>query len=679
MCPDRRGATDGVDTEIPSLAGLEQFRKNVSVVVLNYQRPVTTLECLDALDEARSELIKEIIVVDNGSDPECVATLQSRADDLVHILPIGVNRYFGEGNNIGVEAATGDFLVLLNNDAFVQPGWIEHLASTMAADPTVAAVGPMFLYPDGRVQEVGGVVLPNGEITQVGKGAVWLPPHYTEVCTVDFCSAACLLMRTADFLSAGGFGFEYEPAYYEDVDLCLTIARHFGRVVVNPRARVVHLESHTTTDRALQLHDMVELNRRKFVNVWGEWLSRRQAAGTAFDQAGSEPTVPWGTEVYPPGFTARRPPGTPTVVLYCPYELIPGGGERVMFELGSHLAGELAGAEVIVATPHAYSNTRIQQLARAFGIEDFNLRTQPFDSIDRSTIELGVVLGNAVTPPTAPFGKKNVYICQFPLPISDEHVAVYRSWLSQYDEVWVYSDFVRHYVSGMANYYEMDPPPIRVIYAPATWRDPVGARPWPERRLMLTVGRFFRGGHDKRQDIAIEAMRILASDPAFPLSLAVVGSLHAIPDSRERFQELTELAEGIDCHFYPNVGRNRLGALYADSAILIHAAGFEVNALHYPERLEHFGITPIEAASFGCIPVVYDEGGPAEVLPFLGCNTGFHTVAECVGIIRRLVGDPEGSTALSNELPERAAQFSAEAFRERITKALGDLSITGPW
>ena len=86
-CPDHNHTTDGASIEIPSLAGLQQFRNNVSVIVLNYQCPETTLACLDALDEARSELIKEIIVVDNGSDPDCVATLQSRGDDLVHILP----------------------------------------------------------------------------------------------------------------------------------------------------------------------------------------------------------------------------------------------------------------------------------------------------------------------------------------------------------------------------------------------------------------------------------------------------------------------------------------------------------------------------------------------------------------------------------------------------------------
>jgi len=656
---------------------LTRFHRNVSVVVLNYRRLETTLLCLDALAEATSPLIREIIVVDNGSDPSTVAALEERADDLVRILPLGVNRYFGEGNNIGAEAAAGEFLVFLNNDAFVHPGWIEALASAMQDDPGVAAVGPMFLYPDGRIQEVGGVILPNGEVTQVGKGAVWLPEHYTDPCGVDFCSAACLLLRRADFLSVGGFGFEYEPAYYEDADLCLKLALHFGRVIVEPRARVTHLESHTTTDRALQLHDMVELNRRKFVNVWGEWLARRQVFGTAVADTSDQPTLPWGTGLLPPPRAPRSAP--PTAVLYCPYELVPGGGERVMFELGAHLADRLPSARVVLATPHPYSTARIQQLSRAFGITDFDVEPRPFDQVDTSACELAVVLGNAIVPPVRAFARTNVYLCQFPFPVPDEHIDAHRAWLREYDEVWVYSDFVRRYASGIANLLELDPPPVRVVYPPATWREPDGRRPWQDRHLIVTVGRFFKGGHDKRQDVVVDAVRMLAEGGDFPLSLAVVGSLHATAESRERFAELAALADGLDCHFYPNAGRDRLGALYADAAVLVHAAGSGVDALRHPDRLEHFGITPVESSSFGCIPVAYAEGGPAEVLPLLGCDTGFHSTEEAAAVIARLLADPEGSSALSAALPQRAAMFSAESFRERISKALVDLAVPGPW
>jgi GT2 family glycosyltransferase len=673
MVPDRTSKPHIDD----SGDGVDQFRRNISVVVLNYRRLETTLKCLDSLSEAPSELIKEIIVVDNGSDPESVAALESRTDALVRVLALGINRYFGEGNNIGAEAARGEFVVFLNN-ALVQPGWIESLTSALRDDPSIAAVGPLFLYPDGRIQEVGGVVLPDGEVTHIGQGPPWPADHFTDPHSVDFCSAACLLVRTEDFLRIGGFGFEYEPAYYEDVDLCLKMALHFGPTVVNPRSPVVHLEGHPTTDESLQLDGILDLNRRKFVNVWGEWLSRRRGSGTALAEASGERSVPWGTELFPP---PQPPLGTAqgTVVLYCPYELVPGGGERVMFELGAHLSQELDSTQVIVATPHPYSRVRIQQISRAFGITDFDVLPQRFDEIDKSNIELAVVLGNAIIPPVRAFGKRNVYICQFPFPVPDEHVDTHQAWLREYDEVWVYSDFVRRYVSGIANFYELEPPPIRIVYPPATWSEPESQVPWKDRRLILTVGRFFTGGHNKRQDIVIEAVRLLAENQQLPFSLAVVGALHASPESRQRYQELTEMAQGIDCHFYPNAGRQRLASLYANSAVLVHATGYGVNPLHYPDRLEHFGITPVECSSFGCIPVAYAEGGPAEVLPLLGCDTGFHTTSEAAEIISKLLRDPDASTALSRQLPSRASIFSAHAFRERVSEALVELSVPGPW
>src|SRR5580698_258492 len=303
----------------------DTFDHNVSVIVLNYNHADTTLQCLEALRRAGSVLIREVIVVDNGSDDEEVAILRQhkRANDFV-LVEVGENRYFSEGNNIGVDFATGDFIVFLNNDAFVEPGWIDELAATMVNDPTVAAVGPMFLYPDGRVQEVGSVALPTGDVVQVGKGSVWGPEHYDTPCVVDFCSAACLLMRRSDFLAVGGFGFEWEPAYYEDVDLCLKLWTTAGKVVVNPRARVVHIESKTTSQSRLRLDDISEINRERFARKWGPWLEARQTAHLA--PAPSNETSPRA----PLRATLAAAESHSEFVLYSPYPLVPGGGERVM-------------------------------------------------------------------------------------------------------------------------------------------------------------------------------------------------------------------------------------------------------------------------------------------------------------------------------------------------------------
>jgi glycosyltransferase involved in cell wall biosynthesis len=139
------------------------------------------------------------------------------------------------------------------------------------------------------------------------------------------------------------------------------------------------------------------------------------------------------------------------------------------------------------------------------------------------------------------------------------------------------------------------------------------------------------------------------------------------------------MAEGLNCRFVSNASRAQLKELYAESAFLVHAAGFGLDPLEFPECLEHFGITPVEAASFGCIPVAYGEGGPVEVLAQLGCETTFLSREECVRKILDLRADPDRATRLSRLLPERAEQFSAAAFQQRVNEALRALAVPGPW
>jgi glycosyltransferase involved in cell wall biosynthesis len=157
--------------------------------------------------------------------------------------------------------------------------------------------------------------------------------------------------------------------------------------------------------------------------------------------------------------------------------------------------------------------------------------------------------------------------------------------------------------------------------------------------------------------------------------LALAGSIHPTPEGRKRFHELRELARDLPCTFHPNIGRTDLAALYERSALLVHAAGFGVDPDEFPEALEHFGITPVEAASFGCIPVAYDQGGPHEVLHSLGCPTGFSTVDECARIVTTLLRDADRSTALSAHIRETSQQYSAEVFWERVNEALHDMDV----
>jgi GT2 family glycosyltransferase/glycosyltransferase involved in cell wall biosynthesis len=654
----------------------DPFHDNVSVIVLNYNQAETTVECLRALATAKSALIHEIIVVDNGSRPDELSALRRRHRTRdFKLVEVGANRFFSEGNNIGAEFATGAYIVFLNNDAFVQPGWIEALCSTMRTDTGVAAVGPMFLYPDGRVQEVGSMALPTGDVVQIGKGTVWGPEHFDTPCMVDMCSAACLMMRRSDFFKVGGFGFEWEPAYYEDTDLCLKLWTQCGKVMVNPAARVVHIESKTTSDSRLQLHNISEINRVRFVKKWGALLQARQHTlrdgGALVPRTELASIRPVDHDVS----AVTRVQGGSQFVLYSPYELVPGGGERMLFELASVLSSLVGTSKVVFTTPQRYSTLRIRQIEATFGFEHVIGTATPWREVDRENCRFSAVIGNSIIPPVPAFGDRNVYHIQFPFWMPDKQIEERGHWLADYDEIWVYSEYVRRNVNGLIRHYGLKAPPTRLIRASAVWSDATPGLPWPERKTILTVGRFFAGGHNKRQDIVIDAFRRMMEYGVQGMELALAGSIHPSPEGRRRFHELTALATGLNCTFYPNIARAELAKLYERSAVLIHATGFGVDAEEFPERLEHWGITPLEAASFGCIPVVYGLGGPREVVEVLGCDTTFLTVDECARTVSDLLNDPGGSTATSTHIRESCQVYSAESYASAVGASLRELGI----
>lgn len=655
----------------------DQFRDNISVVIVNYDRVETTVKCVDCVGQSHGDFVREILVVDNGSSAPVLAELFQALAGRARIIPLGANRYFGEGNNIGVEEATGELVLLLNNDAYVEPGCIPELVKTMQDNPAIAAVGPMFLYPNGSVQEVGSIVLENGDIVQVGKGAVWGPDHYTSECAVDYCSAACLLIRRRHFVDVGGFSLQWEPAYYEDADLCLSLRREVGPVLVNPRARVVHVESMTTADARLRLESQVDINRFAFVEKWGEWLKTRQAftgldVGTKLDASESDIGGDAGpVEANAPGVCVRS--WLRSAVLFSPYELVPGGGERYLFELAATIADLIGPANVRMASPNRYSGLRMRQMNAAFGVRG-STAAITLDELRDQPPDLTVVLGNEIVPPVPGYGRHhNIYMCQFPFSAPDEYIRANTPFLRTYDEIWVNSEFTRKYVSGYLKLLGVRAPAVRIIAPPATLPRPDKIRSWGERSGVMTVGRFFQGGHNKRQDVVIEIVKQLNKTLGRSVPLIMAGSLHATHSSRDRFRELQELTEGVESRLYPNVRRDRLVELYATSAVLVHAAGYGVDKFAFPERLEHFGIVPVEAASVGCIPVVYGEGGPAEVMETFGCPTTFHSVAEAVEKITGLFADPEGSESISRALIDRSDCFSQRAFRDRVRHALGSV------
>jgi GT2 family glycosyltransferase len=228
------------------------------------------LRCLDALGAAADPATTETIVVANGTDPDQRALLEDRED--IILVRSSVNLGFGGGNNLAAGIARGRFLLFLNDDSRVGDAYLDHLLATAATDKSIGAVAGRILSVDGSLQEAGSVLWNDGNAAHVGLGLPAGTGRFTYRRDVDYASANGMLVRRTAWDQVGGFDERYFPAYYEDVDLCLSLREHGYRVVYEPRAELQHLESQSTSSQFRRF--LLERNRRLLVEKWSSTLDR---------------------------------------------------------------------------------------------------------------------------------------------------------------------------------------------------------------------------------------------------------------------------------------------------------------------------------------------------------------------------------------------------------------------
>jgi len=249
-------------------------RPDVSVVMVTYGAGDLAEEALAAL-RAGTPAGYEVIVVDNAS-PDGTGDRLERTVRGATLVRNEVNRGFGPANDQGAARARGRHLVFLNSDAFVTPGWLPPLLETADADPRVGAVCCRLRNPDGSLQEAGGLLYRDGLTELYGEGSRPEREEHLLARDVDYGSAACLLVRRSAFHDAGGFDAAYAPAYYEDVDLCLSLHRKGWRVVYEPRSVAVHVRGASSRDDDARIRAWAA-SRAVFVERWRDELARRPA------------------------------------------------------------------------------------------------------------------------------------------------------------------------------------------------------------------------------------------------------------------------------------------------------------------------------------------------------------------------------------------------------------------
>jgi glycosyltransferase involved in cell wall biosynthesis len=236
--------------------------------------------------------------------------------------------------------------------------------------------------------------------------------------------------------------------------------------------------------------------------------------------------------------------------------------------------------------------------------------------------------------------------------------------LQTYSEIVGISRFTQTWIK---RYWSRD---SELLYPPVE----VGAfQPGDKRNIILTVGRIFAGGHNKKHLPMIGVFKQLVDAGLRDWEFHIAGSVGQEGADRDHFRQIQAAAHGYPIFVHADISQAELRALYASAKIYWHASGYGEDERRDPIKFEHFGITTVEAMAAGVVPIVLGKAGQLEIVEPERSGLQWRTLGELAACTRRVIEDQQLWSRLNDGARQRSRSFSREAFNRRVRDLISEL------
>ena len=245
----------------------------VSIIIPVHNQFNYTYACLRSIAENTGTIRYEILVAD-----DCSSDFTTEISKIIPNITVVKNNsqvYFLRNCNNAALKAKGDYLLFLNNDTQVQKNWLSPLVELLEKEPQIGLTGSCLVYPDGKLQEAGGIIWNDGSAWNYGNGKNPAMPEYRYVKEVDYISGASIMIRNSIWKQLGGFDEKFAPSYCEDSDLAFSVRKLGYKVVYQPASIVVHFEGVSNgrdTSTGIKAYQLA--NQKNLFNKWKNVLAQ---------------------------------------------------------------------------------------------------------------------------------------------------------------------------------------------------------------------------------------------------------------------------------------------------------------------------------------------------------------------------------------------------------------------